>query len=123
MNENNNALYEDEDGQLSLMDTETEEDSIDTENSEDSLKTAIEEQLTKIRRQSILIGAQTACQVVLQKILATKNKPGKRTMADYKRLVKDIEQFCVTGISRRINADGEAEPIENESATEETVQN
>lgn len=121
MNENDNILHENEDGQLSLFEEdEVKENSNDTE---DPLKEAIEEQLKKIRRQNILIGAQTACHVVLQKIVTTKNKPGKRTMADYKRLIKDIEQFCLTGISRKVNADGETEPIEKESTAEETVQN
>jgi hypothetical protein len=50
-------------------------------------------------------------------------KPGKRTMNDYKRFIKDLKNFCDTGLSRKVNADGETEPIEEEPATEETVQN
>ena len=89
--------------------------SADKTNQDDALKTAVKEQLRKIQRQNLLIGAQTMCRVVLDKIIAAKRQPGKRTMNDYKRLVKDIENFCTIGISRKVNADGETEPIsENE---------
>lgn len=103
-----------------------EEDAVNTEQegTDDPLKEAIEEQLKKIQRQNLLIGAQTMCTVVLEKIVTAMSKPGKRTMNDYKRLVKDIENFCRVGLSRKVNADGETEPIEEESvATDETVQN
>ena len=89
----------------------------------DELKEAIEAQMRKLQRQNMLIGAQTACHVILEKILVFKSKQGKPTMNDYKRLVKDIEGFCKTGVSRKINADGEAEVVNEESSVEETVQN
>lgn len=94
------------------------EDTVTPEQSttEDPLKDAIESQLKKIQRQNMLIGAQTICRVVLEKIIVAEAKPGKRTMNDYKRLIKDLKNFCETGISRKVNADGETEPIEEESA-------
>ncbi len=98
-------------------------ESSDQSNEEDPLKEAINEQLKKIQRQNLLLGAQTICHTVLEKILKAENQPGKRTMNDYRRLIKDLKQFCQTGISRKVNADGETEPIEDESATEETAQN
>lgn len=91
--------------------------------SQDPLKAAIEAQFKKIQRQSMLIGAQTSCTVILNKITVAMNKPGKRTMNDYKRIIKDVQQFCETGLSRKINEDGETEPVEKESTTEQTVQN
>ena len=87
-----------------------EEVSSDTE-----LKDAIGEHLRKIQRQNMLIGAQTVCTVILEKIMTAMSKPGKRTMNDYRRVIKDIEQFCRIGVSRKINADGETEPIEEKS--------
>lgn len=90
---------------------------------DDELKKAIEGQLSKIRRQSILIGAQTACKVVLDKINAFERSPGNKSNNDHKRLIKDIKKFCETGISRKVNANGETEPINKESAEPETVQN
>ena len=93
------------------------------ETSADPLKDAIEAQFKKISRQNMLIGFQTACQVVLEKIITAETKPGKRTMNDYKRLIKNLKKFCETGISRKVNADGETEPMEEESTVTETVQN
>ena len=88
----------------------------------DPFKQAIEEQMRKIQRQSMLIGAQTMCKVVLDKVLTFKTKQGKPTMNDYKRLIKDLEQFCKTGLLRRIDENGEAHIVE-ESADSDTVQN
>ena len=79
---------------------------------DDALKNAIEEQLSKIRRQSMLLGCQVMCKTILDKIFVAMNKPGKKTNNDYRRLIKDIENFCKTGLSRQVNADGETEPIE-----------
>ena len=122
-----NTVEEQLDGQMMLEGYEDEqnvENSTDVESvAEDPIKDAVEEQLKKIQRQNLLLGAQTMCRVVLQKIVAAQSKPGKMSMNDYKRLTKDIESFCRTGLSRKVNADGETEPIEEESAAEETVQN
>lgn len=110
--------------ELNEQGTTTEEDVVTTEQETDTdpLKEAIEAQMKKIQRQNLLIGAQTICRVILDKIIATENKPGKTTMADYRRSVKDIKQFCTTGLSRKVNADGETEPME-EPTTEKTIQN
>ena len=103
--------------------TVEEEVPTEQEASEDPFKEAIDAQLRKIQRQNMLIGFQTACRVVLDKVIATESKPGKRTMNDYKRLIKELRKFCETGLSRRINADGEAEVVEEKSTDEETIQN
>lgn len=96
---------------------------VPVEISEDTFKEVVEEELGKIRRQNLLLGAQTACRVVLDKIITFKTKPGKPTMNDYKRLVKDIQQFCETSLSRKVTPDGETVPVEDEAAAEKTVQN
>lgn len=98
-----------------------EEEAVTTE--DDPLKEAIEDQMRKLQRQSMLVGCQVICKTVLDKIDASLNQPGKRTMNDYKRLIKDLADFCITGLSRKVNTDGETEPIEEESTAEETVQN
>jgi hypothetical protein len=103
--------------------TSTEEEITTTEQETDPLKEAVEEQLKKIQRQNLLLGAQTVCHVIRDKIIATESKPGKTTMADYRRLVKDILNFCTTGLLRKVNADGETEPVVEESSEEQTVQN
>lgn len=96
---------------------------VPVEISEDTFKEVVEEELEKIRRQNLLLGAQTMCRVVLDKIITFKTKPGKPTMNDYKRLVKDLQQLCETGLSRKVTPDGETVPRDEEPAIEETVQN
>ena len=49
-------------------------------------------------------------------------KPGKRTLNDYRRLVKDIRGFCETGVSRKINADGTTSEKTEEETTSTEVQ-
>lgn len=106
------------------MDTNVEQTELEQEiesstepKTNDELKGAIEETLSKIRRQSMLLGAQVMLQAVLDKITAFERKPGSKSNNDHKRLIKDIKQFCETGLSRKVNPDGETEPVE------ETVQN
>ena len=72
----------------------------------DDLTKAVEAQMEKLRRQSILIGAQAICQTILQKVYTYKAKPGKKSYRDYERLIADIEKFCKTGVSKEINEDG-----------------
>ena len=81
-------------------------------NADEDLRGAIEETLSKIRRQSMLLGAQTMCRVVLDKILVFERKPGSKSNNDHKRLIKEIKNFCEVGLSRKVNADGETEPVE-----------
>lgn len=83
----------------------------------DELKEAVEETLSKLRIQNMLLGGQSVCKIILNKITAFERKPGSKSNNDHKRLIKDIKQFCETGLSRKVNTDGETEPIE------ETAQN
>jgi len=80
----------------------------------DKITEVAEEKFKKIQRQGIYIGAQTFATVILEKIVETKKKPGRITLNDYRRLVDEIERFCKVGVSRKINADGEVETIQNE---------
>ena len=83
-----------------------------TPEGKDELQEAIKEQFEKIQIQNLLLGAQTFCSVVLQKINAFETQPGKRTLNDHRRLVKDLKEFCKTGLSRKVNPDGTTSPIE-----------
>ena len=105
--------------QMSLFEDEPVEEVKQETN--DELKGAIEATLSKIRRQSMLLGAQVMLQTVFDKITAFERKPGSKSNNDHKRLIKDIKQFCETGLSRKVNADGETEPIEKTES--ETAQN
>lgn len=95
----------------------TVEEQESTHTNDDELRSAIEDQLSKIRRQSMLLGFQVATQSVLDKITAFERTPGSKSNNDHKRLIKDLKKFCEQGLSRKVNTDGETEPIE------ETVQN
>ena len=69
----------------------------------------------------MLLGFQVSCQTVLDKIAAFERKPGSKSNNDHKRLIKEIRNFCETGLSRKVNTDGTTEPIEKSES--ETVQN
>lgn len=81
------------------------------------LKDAVNDVLEKVRTQALLLGGQSMCSVILQKIITFEHKQGKTTMNDYKRLVKDIKGFCAKGISRKVNPDGTT----SEKTEEETI--
>ena len=82
--------------------------------SEEELQKAVEEQMSKLRTQSMLLGAQSACSVVMQKIATAKSK-GKMSYRDCERLIKDIAEFCRIGLSRKVNADGTTSPREEQN--------
>lgn len=86
-----------------------------SEMSNDQLKETISQQMDKLRRQNLLLGAQSMCRVILNKIYEHQVKPGKKTYRDYERLVNDIQKFCKTGLSRKVNLDGETTEKESDN--------
>ena len=72
--------------------------------SNNELKKAIEEQMSKIRNQGMVLGLQTGCSSIVQKIIVTKKKPGKKSYRDYERLIDDIQKFCETSLSKKDEA-------------------
>ena len=97
----------------------TEQKIISTEEmSNDALKKAVETQLQIVRRQNLLIGAQSMCRVILEKIYSYQAKPGKKSYRDYERLIKEIKEFCETGMSRKLNDDGTISVAEENSEHE-----
>ena len=85
-----------------------------SEEDKDILKDALEEQFKKIRTQNLLLGAQTMAQVILEKMIVWEKQPGKRTLNDHRRLIKDIKQFCEVGLSKQVNPDGTISAIEDQ---------
>lgn len=83
----------------------------------DEFDEVVRKEMTNVHTRGMMLGVQVTCKMVLDKITAAMMQPGKRSMNDYKRLVKEIEQFCRTGVSRKINADGTTAEVE------EAVQN
>ena len=105
MEENKNAIEEQE---VVTMDN-------------DELKDAIEEQLSKIRTQSMIIGFRVACSTIRDKINAFERTPGSKSNNDHKRLIKDIKKFVEQGLARKMNENGEIEM--SEETESETAQN
>ena len=84
---------------------------------DEELKSEIEERLSKIRTQSMILGFRVACSTIRDKINAFERSPGTKSNNDHKRLIKDIKKFVEHGLSRQMNENGEIE------VPEETVQN
>lgn len=78
-------------------------------NEKDEITQVVEERMKQIQRQSMLLGSQAMCKVILQKITVLSSKKGRKTLRDYERLIADIEGFCRTGIGRKVNLDGTTE--------------
>ena len=76
----------------------------------DELKDKISETLEKIRTQNRLLGARAMTVTIANMIDTAMNAPGKRTMADMKRLVKKVRDFCQKAIDH---------PVEEPKFTEE----
>lgn len=97
------------------IELESEVDGTITPEAKDELKDVIEETMSKLRMQSMLLGAQAMCQTILDKIIMFERTPGSKSNNDHKRLIKDIKNFCEVGLSRKVNADGETE-VKGETA-------
>ena len=101
--------------QMSLFEDDVEVEETSTPQDDDALKTAIEDQLSKIRRQSMMLGFQVAAHSVLDKIVVFEKTQGKTSTNNYKRLIKDIRKFVETALSRKVTEDGETEPVNNDT--------
>lgn len=87
----------------------------------EEFKEAVQAQMRKIHNQGMIVGFQTACHTMLDKIYAFESSTGKKSNNDYKRLMKEIKMFCDIGVSRKANTSDESN--ETEETTVETVQN
>lgn len=85
MDENINVVNENED---------------DTQDNE--LKEKLSDAVEKLRTQAMLLGARAMTVTIANMIDGDMNKPGKRTMADMRRLVKKIRDFCQKAIDHPV---------------------
>ena len=90
---------------------------------EDEFQVALEEtmkkQFEKVRMAGLLAGAKGIGGVVLQYINQFNHLPGKRTLNDYRRLVKKINDFCSVSLSKTIDEEtGEIVDVEQEETEE-----
>lgn len=90
MDENINVVNENED-----IVTNSEEQG-------DEFKKKVEDVVEKIRTQALLLGARSMCVTIANMIDGDINKPGKRSMADMRRIVKKVRDFCQTAINHTV---------------------
>ena len=73
-----------------------------TNDVENEFKTKVENVVEKIRTQALLLGARSICVTIANMIDGDINKPGKRSMADMRRIVKKVRDFCQTAINHTV---------------------
>lgn len=74
----------------------------------EELKEAMNEQFTKIQNQAMVLGIRVANKMILDKIAVAMSKPGKRSLNDYKRLIKEIEDFCNVAMTQKSKEEEES---------------
>ena len=93
MDENINVVNENED-------VATNDEANDTQDNE--LKEKLSDAVEKLRTQAMLLGARAMTVSIANMIDGDMNKPGKRTMADMRRLVKKVRDFCQKAIDHPV---------------------
>ena len=93
MDENINVVNENED-------VATNDEANDTQDNE--LKEKLSDAVEKLRTQAMLLGARAMTVTIANMIDGDMNKPGKSTMADMRRLVKKVRDFCQKAIDHPI---------------------
>ena len=93
MDENINVVNENED-------VATNDEVNDTQDKE--LKEKLSDAVEKLRTQAMLLGARAMTVTIANMIDGDMNKPGKRTMADMRRLVKKVRDFCQKAIDHPV---------------------
>ena len=68
----------------------------------DEFKEKVQDVVEKIRTQALLIGARSMTLTIANMIDSAMNAPGKRTMADMKRIIKKVRDFCQKAIDRPV---------------------
>ena len=108
--------------------TENEQLNVD-EVTNNEFQTALEEtmkkQFEKVRMAGLLAGAKGMCGTIEQYINQFNSSTGKRTLNDYRRLIKKINDFCAVSLNKKVDEEtGEIVDVEQEDVNEETtVQN
>lgn len=93
MDENINVVNENED-------VATNDEVNDTQYNE--LKEKLSDAVEKLRTQAMLLGARAMTVTIANMIDGDMNKSGKRTMADMRRLVKKVRDFCQKAIDHPV---------------------
>ena len=92
---------------------------LNTDEFQSALEEAMKKQFEKVRMAGLLAGAKGICGVVVQYINQFNSSPGKRTLNDYRRLVKKINEFCSVSLGKTIDEEtGEIVDVEQEETRE-----
>lgn len=91
-----------DDNNINVVNEDTANEEVATENVENEFKSKVENIVEQIRTQALLLGARSMCVTIANMIDSDINKPGKRTMADMRRLVKKVRDFCQTAINHPV---------------------
>lgn len=91
-----------DDNNINVVNEDTANEEVATENVENEFKSKVENIVEQIRTQALLLGARSMCVTIANMIDGDINKPGKRTMADMRRLVKKVRDFCQTAINHPV---------------------
>lgn len=73
------------------------EEKIDAE-----LKDKLTKEVEKLRNQAMVLGGKTMATVIYNMIQKFYAVPGKRTLNDHRRLIKEIEKFCKTAVDHKV---------------------
>lgn len=73
-----------------------------TDEQKDEFKDKVADVVKKIRTQALLLGARTMAVTIANMIDGDINKPGKRSMADMRRIVKKVRDFCQISINHTV---------------------
>ena len=85
-----------------------------------ALEEAMKEQFEKVRMAGMLAGAKGICGTIMQYIYQFNSSPGKKTLNDHRRLVKQIYEFCSVSLNKKIDEQtGEIVDVEQEEETKE----
>ena len=74
----------------------------DDDTQDNELKEKLSDAVEKLRTQAMLLGARAMTVTIANMIDGDMNKPGKRTMADMRRLVKKVRDFCQKAIDHPV---------------------
>jgi len=69
---------------------------------EEKLKESVNEVLEKVRTQAMLLGGRSMAMVIANIIDESMRQPGKRSMNDMKRIVKNVRDFCQKAIDVKV---------------------
>ena len=80
-----------------------------------ALEEAMKKQFEKVRMAGMLAGAKGICGTIAQYIYQFNSSPGKKTLNDHRRLVRQINDFCSVSLSKKVDEEtGEIVDINQE---------